>query len=370
MKPLPPEADAQANGHLDKAFGLLPQRLDLPNPNPHNHPNLPNPNPHNHPNPNPNPHIHHPPIPPLDVRAASIRLETEQEKTKQVQHKVELARVVLDILKEAKAHSIGDDVLRRLFAELEDAPRLQSPTAQSKQVQTPPSARDKTKPENLGDMLKTKDNAHSRANLPRLENLSRLENLPRLENVPRLENLPPPRQQPLPVSHSQPKLCYLPLAQTSHASSESHTVAGSPKDNLPPLMKTLPVPVYQHMYPVYYQVPEKTSFRPEEKEALGLPYSGRNYSTLMYQPRFLQGSLQQQQPAYYYMKSSQLGQMMPAPYFVPPPPPGKVVPWPALAEPLNPLKEEEQQPKRKKTKTNLNFMISTPKNPPAKKYNK
>lgn len=60
--------------------------------------------------------------------------------------------------------------------------------------------------------------------------------------------------------------------------------------------------------------------------------------------------------------------MMPLQFLIPPPV-GTVFPW---GQAQAPVPEREDKPlKRHKTgKNGINFMITTPKNPPAKKYNK
>lgn len=283
-----------------------------------------------------------------EVMAEALRLRAEQEKTRQVYHKVELSHMVLQLMREAAAHGISGELMRRLFVDgdLGDLERAVRRPSGDYAIQTPPSSK-----------LAEEENDKKR----------------------RLEKLPPPRQQPLPTSHLQPQQPlqhHLPLHQLPQPRMALHPPLGSPKTLLPPSMVQKaalpPVPFHPQMYPVYYAlVPEKTAYemsvKPEEADSLGLPYMGRNYSTVMYQtlPQYVpQPSLHRmQQPAYFYVNSLQ--QAMAPSQFLVPPPSGKMMAWPVPAE-----SKEEEPVKRRKLAKNINFMITTPKNPPAKKYNK
>lgn len=277
-----------------------------------------------------------------DVMAEALRLRTEQEKTRQVFHKVELSQLVLQLMREASAHGISGDLIRRLFidGELGDLERTVRHKSADYAIQTPPSTK-------LADDTDKKR---------------------------RLDKLPVPRQQPLPTSHLQPLQLLLHQLPQPHVL--LHHVPGSPKAGLPPSMVQKaalpPVPFHPQMYPVYYTlVPEKAAYelsgKQDEADSLGLPYMGRNYSTVVYQtlPQYVAPPAlhRMQQPAYFYVNSSQ--QAVGPSQFLVPPPSGKMVAWPVPAE----VKEEEQS-KRRKLGKNINFMITTPKNPPAKKYNK
>lgn len=302
-----------------------------------------------------------------------IRLRIEQEKTKHTQIKHDLGQVVLELLREAQQHEISSDVIRRLF--LNDNPHLyvhylqthlqgisQPPAISQPPGLQPPSS---SQPVALGAKRKNStDSVHT----PGTENESKPASQAQSRALPKSESkLIPPQPQP-----------------TSQ-------------------LPQVPV-VPQHLYPVYYAYPEgqaapqntskpaanpptaqaphhlKLTSQLEESENLGLPYSHKYpvvYQLLPLQYPRTPGlgpqrppPPQTQPPPYYYVNSSPQGvpgPLMPSQYFVPPPV-GTVFPW---GQAQAPAPEREDRPKRHKaSKNGINFMITTPKNPPAKKYNK
>ncbi|PVH16352.1 uncharacterized protein CXQ87_004227 [Candidozyma duobushaemuli] len=291
-----------------------------------------------------------------------IRLRIEQEKTKHTQIKHDLGQVVLELLREAQQHEISSDVIRRLF--LNDNPHsyvhyLQTHLqgiSQPPAISQPPGSQPPSSSQPVALGAKRKNSTDS-------------------VHTPGTENESKPASQA--QSRASPK-------------SESKSVPPQPQ----PTSQSPQVPVVpQHLYPVYYAYPEgqaapqntskpaanpptaqaphhsKSTSQSEESENLGSPYSHK-YPVNAWSGPQRPPPPQTQPPPYYYVNSSPQGvpgPLMPSQYFVPPPV-GTVFPW---GQAQAPAPEREDRPKRHKaSKNGINFMITTPKNPPAKKYNK
>lgn len=123
----------------------------------------------------------------------------------------------------------------------------------------------------------------------------------------------------------------------------------------------------------------------DDSENLGLPnlnYPGMIYQSLPQQfinpPNLFTQSIPHQMgiqtgTPYYYVNSLPPGMppMLTSQYFVPPPPfPSGMIPWGGAVPTSEKKQDDEQHHKRQKGKNSINFMITTPKNPPARKYNK
>lgn len=296
-----------------------------------------------------------------------LRLRIEQERTKQLKIKYELSRVVLDLLREAEGHGFGADLFRRLF--VDDDEELSALLLNSGPLGLKRKLSD---PESIGPSVHTP----SPNKLP-------------MDVHPTLVLQP----QPQPVQHSERSS---PSSQSQSRS--SHLVVPAPPPPTATGLSTLPqMPVYpKHVYPVYYaQMPEHYTQQVEEPNELGLPYDAQKYPTVVFHrlPQFLRGQQSAStqglthaaqghlppQPShnmlrqpYYYVNSLAPGipSMVPSQYFIPPPLTSGMVPW-AIA-PAQEKKEEESHhhKKQKGNKSGINFMITTPKNPPARKYNK
>lgn len=274
-----------------------------------------------------------------------LRLRIEQEKTKQAQMKCELSRAVLDLMREAELRGFGSDVLRRLFVVDDDELR-----AQLLQLGAPGCA----------PKRKLSDPAPSSAL--------------HLVHTPLPNKLPMGPLQPLAAS-AAPLLALLArLAARPHATTPQQ-----------------PLVYPKHVYPVYYaQVPEH--YPPEDGEQ---PYDPQKYPPVVFHqlPQYTRHGLllgpgpsqptppqQQHLPAqphqnlqrpYYYVNSppGMPGPMVPSLYFIPPLLAPGMVPWTIAPAPQK-KDDEHHHKKPKPAKSGINFMITTPKNPPARKYNK
>lgn len=319
-----------------------------------------------------------------------IRLRIEQEKTKHTQVKHELGQVVLELLREAQQHEISGDLIRRLF--LNDSPSHYVHYLQSHLhgIQQPGISQPEMAQPQL-DMQRLSPGPHASTLGAKRKNSTESVHTPGTEND----------SKPASQAHSRA----LPKSESKLAPSHTHT------SQLPQVP-----PVPQHLYPVYYAYPEglapgpapkgapqgqhppapqapqapqapvqphhlKLTSQLDESENLGLPYSHKYavvYQLLPVQyprtpglgPQRPPPPPQNQPPPYYYVNSSPQGvpgPLMPSQYFVPPPV-GTAFPW---GQAQAPAPEREDRHKRHKaSKNGINFMITTPKNPPAKKYNK
>lgn len=102
-----------------------------------------------------------------------------------------------------------------------------------------------------------------------------------------------------------------------------------------------------------------------------LPQQFLNPSNLFTQSIPHQMGIQTGTP-YYYVNSLPPGMppMLTSQYFVPPPFPSGMIPWGGAVPTSEKKQDDEHHHKRQKGKNSINFMITTPKNPPARKYNK
>lgn len=320
-----------------------------------------------------------------------IRLRIEQEKTKQIQTKNELGSTVSHLLKEAEKYGFSGELIRHLFLENHSGD-LKSFTHQFQAI-----AAHHTPPASEKGKCPPSDSIHTPGHTPnKLPALGALEIQPASTVASQCQSRTLPQLSEHPADHQGPGIRqhHLPLPNQPHALSNPHH---SDLKHLPPLPA-----VPHHLYPVYYPTPaqenphhshqpfhQKTSL--DESENLGLPYSNK-YPTIVFHSlplKYPEGQAPPGQPhhtqhcqigqqQYYYVNSSPQG--VPGPVvpsqFLIPQPVSSMVPWPASAQgtpaPQLVEKKEEERPlkKAKKSKSGINFMISTPKNPPARKYNK
>lgn len=347
-----------------------------------------------------------------DTVREMLRLKIEQERTKQAHHKTELARLVLELLREAETHGFGGDLIRKLF--LDDAADhyraymhyLHGNMSSGIKRKHSGSDGDGVGPAghpmaSTGCMVATSEENGTtnevRVSTPpttvaRTPSPGKLPELdPGSDTALQIHNSPavPPSRT---LSGSQPHSINL----RPPASLTGITGGGAPTSSGATSAARLPnMPVYLlHLYPVYYtQVPDQMQANPgkpgslHEEGELGLPYASQKYPTVIFHSlpqqvpgqgvpllqQNLQQGLQQSQPRpYYYVNSlppTMQGPVMTSQYFIPPPIPG-MMQWGAAPVPEK-KPEEEHHPKRLRgTKNSINFMITTPKNPPAKKYNK
>lgn len=356
-----------------------------------------------------------------DTMREMIRLRIEQERTKQTQYKCKLGQVVLQLLKDAETHGFGGDLIQKLFlAEStadyrtymqwlsnlsgEELKRrindLNGPMEHhdgdshnahdsykhpSRAVQTP-------SPKNLTIVdIMAIQNAHSLVSLNgsqshggNLHSLARtrvnsvLESTGTMTGPSRLPNLPvyplhvyPINHAPFPEQRQQMVLQLGQIAQSNpsgQAGQAGHQQSGQSG------------PSSQSQSG---QSGQNSQNQKDEPEWLRLPnqkYSSGVYHTLpiqfhnpiLSQPMAQMGPQMQGGGPYYYVKSLPPGVgPMTSQYFVPPPLPSGMMPWSSSASSSEKNHDEEHHHKRQKgTKNSINFMITTPKNPPAKKYNK
>lgn len=301
-----------------------------------------------------------------ETLAEMVRLRTEQERTKQIQIKYELGHVVLELLKEAEHHGFAGELIRRLFL---DGPHEAEEYRQHMQyLRTMPEAPLKRKylddsahassvhtPGHTPSQLPNKlpllaeavaDGSHAHASHPSPPHLALHLHL----------NLALNLSQQVPVAAPSRSRKTLQPAQ------QMHTVQ---MQNGLPNLPVLP----QHIYPVYYQVPEQFSHKKnplqlDESETLGLPYL-QKYPTVVFQQN------QNRQPYYYVnLQQQAMGGPIMGSQFIIPPPLSQVMPWQVAPPPVEKKEEEAPHKKHRSSKNGINFMITTPKNPPAKKYNK
>lgn len=294
-----------------------------------------------------------------EVIAEALRLRTEQEKTRQILHKVNLSQILLQLVREAPELGVSGDFIRLLVdSEIGDAERMRHKTTE-RTTQTPIGTNkvDEHNETQLEKLPLTQHQPLPSSNLQALHNLlhSPLHNL--------LHNLLHSLLHQLPL-HYLPQ-AHVALPAPSGTLKTGSSISRVQKARLPP------VPFHPQMYPVYYAVPENQGHedpvKTEESDLHSQAYLGKNYPTVLYQtlPQYVAAPMLHpiQQPPYFYVKSSRqpVGHSKyTAPEFL-----GKLANLLAPAE----MKEEEQ-PKRRKLTKSINFMITTPKNPPAKKYNK
>lgn len=334
-----------------------------------------------------------------------LRLRVEQERTKQTQYKYKLSQMVLELLKEAESHGFGGDLIRKLFlddtsdeykdylhllrshltSDMESGPlkRKRDESRVSVPVHTPSP----NKLPVIDESTVVGQNAPSRCpSGSQILNQSMGQNLGQILGQPLGRYL-----QPAPVAAT---------TANSGANSVSGSISGpSHSPNLPVYLL--------HVYPVYYtQMPEQVATKHDDSESLGLPYQKypavvfhslpqqfNQQQSLLHQPQLhppqsqqqqhqqQQQQQQQQQVAqgqgrpFFYVNSlppGMTGPVMTSQYFIPPPLPSNMVAWGASAPvPEKRSDEETHHNKRQRgNKNSINFMITTPKNPPAKKYNK
>lgn len=318
-----------------------------------------------------------------------IRLRVEQERTKQAQFKYELGQVTLQLLREAETHGFGGDLIRKLF--LDESSDNYLNYIHQLRAQMSVGTLKRKYPE--GDSVTPAPIRSTSTNkLPVVHNASMQSNShfvnPNAHSVSLCGNQNGRRGLQISV---------LPNVGGNNANSAAGSASGSVSG--PSQLPNTNMPVYQlHVFPVYYtQVREqiqldlqKQSQQHEDSESLGLPYTGgQKYPAVVFYspPQQLSAQSQQQQHQHqvlpgqcsrpYYTVNSLTPGMAPgmaSQYFIPPRLPSGMGQWGAPAAPvLEDKKHEEETHHHKRqrgNKNSINFMITTPKNPPAKKYNK
>lgn len=340
-----------------------------------------------------------------------VRLRVEQERTKQAQLKFELSQSVTHLLKEAERHGFSGDLIRKLFLE-ESAPDHKN---YMHHLHSNVSARP-TKRKHSEHHAQGPEGAQT----PKLVRTPTPTKDINAEKTPGASEIAHPagssRTSVTPTAGHSHVLSRDPVVPTPRASASdggAHLAPGSASGSVSGPSQLPSMPMYPlHVYPVYYtQLPDQISGPPKagsELESLGLPYAGQKYPAVVIHllppqfPNLQQQQQQQQQHAlglqlqlqhqthvqqpppmnpnqagrpYYYVNllpPGMAGPMMTSQYFIPPPLPSGMVQWPTSAPiPEKKSEEEHHHPKRHRgSKNSINFMITTPKNPPAKKYNK
>lgn len=298
-----------------------------------------------------------------------VRFRTEQERTKQEALKHDVSTAVVELLRLARLMNISLDLIPYLFVDADASP----------DVLHEKSRRLTAAPEETVANLQTHQANDKKRKLLHLA-------LPLFDETAHAIHQPSQAELPIRLPLKLPA----PVRATAHRRVVSDD---SSKASSPPL-KLLGLPRYQPAmapvlrqpeYPVYYTPVEKLE---DVKQGLGLPYA-QKYQTVVFQTPG-------QAPHHHYHAVS--GQYPPPyPYFVPLPPsnptrapPHQYVmpPVPTYAAPFQlpeherpagglvvkfGRRDDEAPPKKQKPappkNSSINFMISTPKNPPAKKYN-
>lgn len=276
--------------------------------------------------------------------AEMLRFRTEQERTKQTQLRHDAARVALDLVRETERYGLGGEVLKRIFL---DAPHE-------------------------GQLDPAHDSRGDSRSDSRKTPLHTIQPMHPVHDPQDRQTSTPPGQTPLQTPHNHtprhsPQESHpTPTSHPSHLSHPSHDLAPPLEEkpraaHLPRAgrLETLPLRVLpQHMYPVYYQVPDK--YKPPLDDELYQKYQRVVFHSL---PSQYLATPQPLQPHYYINSPPQGVPGLVQLQYVIPPPLGPVMPY-------QPQEKASEPPQKRAKKGAINFMITTPKNPPAKKYNK
>lgn len=311
-----------------------------------------------------------------------LRFRTEQERTKQEALKHDVSTAVIELLRLARLMNISPDLIPYLFVDSDASADVLH--EKSRRLTAAP---DETVAHLHQHQANDKKRKLLHLTLPLFDETAHAIRHPSRAELPiRL-----PLKLPVPAPASVPTLLHRRVV------SDDSIRLGSP------LLKPLglpPGPLRHHLprhqpamapvsrqpeYPVYYTPVEKPD---DPKPGLGLPYAQK------YQPVVFQTP--GQAPHHHYHAVS--GQYPPPyPYFAPLPPsnPPRAPPHQYVMPPVQAYpapyqlpeqhdrpaggsvvkfgrREDEAPPKKQKPaakNSSINFMISTPKNPPAKKYN-
>lgn len=351
-----------------------------------------------------------------------LLLRTEQEKTRQTQEKIQLGKVVAQLLEEAKALGIGSKLIHRLFLD-EDSEEYKSHVIKLRSQsdsgnfyvseEVHPQTADPLKPRSPIYTMSPKqlmDNSpETLKEMPKFtgSNLnSQNGNMNTQNTTQQIPVITPVRtEQNIRISSESTKDIPKPV-ETWGPRTETRV---APLSNLLPRPQNSPPmpPNAQPVYPVYYQVPE-TYFQQRKLSQTqshtgsekGLPHlnhknpGGLNQPPSHFAPinNGVPQNKEQQNMAHFnggFLKHGQEQQVyfmnslppcagsgppiMGPQYFALPPltPAGPVV-W--QGPPVHERKWEEEETyvhkKRRGSKNGISFMINTPKNPPARKCKK
>lgn len=341
-----------------------------------------------------------------------LRLRIEQEKTRQAQLKLDTALCVLELMRETDHHGLGDELLRRLFLDDDEDLRLhllllRNGDNNGSAVYNVPASGLTSGSVTAKNLRKNSENSSRKRKSPDLHTPS-----PNSASAaappsksPAVSELPGPVGSPRPhvsphtspsvvLSHQMyPVYYHLESKHTGRKKSEDVGTQMSPR--LGPLHDTLGLPYQTQKYPGVVipflngqpapQVPGSNPVAnmaspPQQQNPPHGPVASHQklqHPQNHHNPHNPHNPLNPQNPNvshpvpqhYYYINSLPPGMapMVLSQYFVPSPmAAGGVIPWT-----MTPVVEKrEEEPARKKTKSGINFMITTPKNPPARKYNK
>jgi len=355
-----------------------------------------------------------------------LRLRVEQERTKQTHYKLKLSQAVLQLLKEAESHGFGGDLIQKLFLDdtaadyrtymhylgsipSEDLRRKLAgesiyvshnvPMDHHQEHHVPHGHRPQPTHTPSPNKLPVADNVNmqnshhfasgshlalARHSVSGTQANSALESASSISGPSRLPNLPVYQLHVYPIYYAQmpEQMQQQVMVQQGHA--QTNAPQGAPQTGQPG----------QPGQPGQSQSGQSgLNQQYKEDESLGLPYQkypGVVYHSLppqfrnsgpglvsqpMTQPMGQQLIPQGGRP-YYYVNSLPPGMrpVMTSQYFVPPLLPSGMVPW-GTSAPTSYKKPDEDHhhhhhKRQKGNKNSINFMITTPKNPPAKKYNK
>lgn len=286
---------------------------------------------------------------PEPVLTQMVALRIEQERTKQIHLKLDLAHALRALIADAERTGHSGDWLKRLFDDDDPLGRVHHASvhgreAGKKALCTPspmhlPETAAKPKTGSGADSVQShhSQNHHQQSRTH--------------SSVPTPTTATPKVPTPRAVAHSTHSLTTLAsiVSSTPLGHSSSHTSVGTFALSNSAASGMVGAGHNQHF------------------EELGLPYGQGKCPAIVFH------SLPNGQPvpAYYYVNSPPGGHgpaMVPSQYFIPPPLAQGMVPWPVAI--LEKRGEDEPPAKKTKQKGEINFMITTPKNPPARKYNK
>lgn len=341
-----------------------------------------------------------------------LRLRIEQEKTRQAQLRLDTALCVLELMRETDHHGLGDELLRRLFLDDDEDLRLhllllRNGVSNGSTVYNVPASGLTSGSVTAKNLRKNSENS-SRKHLHTPSPNSAAATAPRSKS-PAASELPGPVGSPRPhvsprtspsvvLSHQMyPVYYHLESKHPGRKNSEDVGTQMSPRlDSLGlpyqnqkypgvviPYLNGQPAPqvpgpnpganmaspqvVLQQNLPQNHVATHQKHQQPQNHHNLHNQHNQHNpHNPLNPQNPNVSHPVPQH---YYYINSLPPGMapMVLSQYFVPSPmAAGGVIPWT-----MTPVVEKrEEEPPRKKTKSGINFMITTPKNPPARKYNK
>lgn len=288
-----------------------------------------------------------------------VRLKIEEEKTKQLAAKQELGTTIVELLRLAKSMNILGDIVHLLFGTSDDPERANDELrAKIESLKQDPQSIDRMV-ESGSQTPKPVKRKYSEASQP----------LPSFDETAENIGIPPLQSKLVsPVTRSPDKSPH--IAHRRVPSDQSEGRPHPPSQQLSPSLSE-PTTAAQHpqLYPIYYtplppqNIPNKEG--EHKTSSLGSPYS-QKYQPVIYQTP--QGQYIQQQPVQYYIPSPPSNSShQPVPHYMVTSAPQPVL-VPNYVEHKDDVGSSAKKHKSSKS-SNINFMITTPKNPPAKKYN-